>query len=202
MKKIILAASLVIAATQAQAEFPVGKLGLNLAPRADIELDTSLGNPDGDGNGFGFAGELGGEMVFGYVEYQMLDLEVQSVDLDTEETRFGIGLRTGGDAGQLVARVEHYDVSLDLPGGDADDDGFGVHIGGELPLGAAGARLFGSVGFLALDDLDGNEFRLGASTRLSDTAEIFAAYRLATLEDDANDEIELSDIRLGVNLLF
>jgi len=200
MKKLILSLSLGMLATPALAEFPIGKLGINISPKAEASVDaTPSGN--GDGTAIGFYGELGSTMFFGYLDYQLSNLDIESVDVDVTENRIGLGARGSNDTGAIEVRVEQYDFEIEVSGDEAEDDGIGMHLGGELNL-SDQASVFAGYGLLTLDDLDGPEMRLGIKFRPSDTAELYAAYRQTTLEDDAGDEMELSDFRLGANLLF
>lgn len=201
MKKLIAILSLLSLSSAAAAEFPTGKVGLSLSPKVDLELE---GIPDGDGNALGFYGEFGSDMIFGYGDLRASDVDVEGVDIEIDETRFGLGIRGGNDTGYLEARVEQYEAEFDIEGvsqGDNEDDGLGAHIGGGVPLGA-NANLFGRFGFLSLDDLDGNEFQLGLSGEMGTNLEVYGLYRMLNLEDDANDELDLSEFRLGLNLLF
>lgn len=199
MKNLLIALSLTAFATPALAEFPIGKLGVNFSPKTDIDID---GAPEkGDGTGLGFYGELGSTSFFGYGDYHKSNLDIQTVDIDVDETRIGLGARGGNDTGLIEVRVENYDVDLDIAGTTLSDDGIGMHFGGELNVGGQ-AAVIGSYGILTLDDTDGTEFRLGAKLKPSDSAELYAVYRITTFEDDFNDEIELAEFRLGGNLLF
>lgn len=202
MKKIIVAAALVVVTAQAQAEFPVGKVGFNLSPQASLDLDLLGVDGDDDGDGFGFYGEAGSDMLFVYAESQMSEFEWNTLDTEIDETRFGVGLRAGSEEGYLVARIEQYDIAAEVDSTDVDDDGLGVHIGGELPLANSGATLFGSVGLISLDDVDGNEFRAGVSSKISQTAQVYAAYRALQLDDKPDIDVEIADFRIGINLLF
>lgn len=203
MKRLLVGFSLVCLSASALAEFPVGKVGVRLSPVVDIEISDNTASVDGDGNAFGFHAELGGDTLYGYADHQTSDLDIENLDADLDETRFGVGARVTNDTGTLEARVEHYDSSLDISGlPEGEDDGMGMHVGGELPLGA-GSAVYGSFGFLSLDDSDGNEFRLGVSGKMSETAEIYGEYRYLGLEvDNDSTDIDLDDFRIGLNLLF
>lgn len=204
MKKLIAAFSLICLSSAAAAEFPVGKAGVRLSPVMDVEVSIpGVGSADGDGNAFGFYGELGGDMVFGYLDHQMSDLDIEDVDADLDETRFGIGLRGSNNTGTLEARVERYDSELEIDDEEGDDDGLAMHVGGALPLNGS-AALYGSFGFISLDDSDGNEFRLGARGNMSETVELYGEYRFLELEEDGANgaETDLDDFRIGLNLLF
>lgn len=200
MKKLLLAVTLSTLAAPALAEFPVGKIGVKLSPSTDFDLD---GLPEGDGTAIGAYGEIGSSSLFAYIDVQKSDLDIQGVDLDIDETRFGVGARSRSDAGELSVRVESYDLEIDIPvaGASADDDGIGVHLGGAFNLNDK-AALFGSIGMLSLDETDGTEFQLGVSGRITDSAELYGAWRNLALEDDTNTEADITELRLGVNLLF
>ena len=192
MKKLLLSLALISCSAGAQAEFPVGKIGINLSPKIDVDIPGA----SGDGNGFGFYGDVGGDMFFAYVDYQASNLEIDSADVDLKETRFGGGIRNTSDKASLLVRVENYKQDAD----NEDDSGIGVHIGGDYAF-TDSIGMFGDIGLLSLDDSDGTEFRLGVRGKLTDMSEVYGAYRNLQL-DDSGDELELSDIRLGVNVLF
>lgn len=204
MKKLLLILPLIGYSSLAMAEFPIGKVGVRVSPKIDVDINTMP--QDGDGNGIGAYAEIGSTSLFGYADIQRSDLDILNASLDFDETRFGAGARTNGDMGGAEVRVERYQTDIDMGNLSADDDGTAVHLGGTLNLGER-AALFGSYGFIAMSDFDGSEFQLGVRGNISAAAEIYAAYRMLDIEDDSNMaansiEIEISDIRLGVNLLF
>ena len=63
-------------------------------------------------------------------------------------------------------------------------------------------RFKGELGYLTLDDVDGLEYTLGASFDITPNIGLFADYRLTGLEDDNNNELDLTDVKLGVSMLF
>lgn len=198
MKKLLLAVTLSTIAAPALAEFPVGKVGVRLSPKTDIER----GNTDGDGTAIGAYGEIGSSSLFAYIDVNQSDLDISGTDVDIDETRFGAGARSRSQVGELSVRVESYDVELDGALGTSEDDGIAVHVGGAFNLND-NAALFGSVGMLSLSDSDGTEFELGVRGKITASAELYGAWRSLTLEDDAtNTDTDLTGLRLGVNLLF
>jgi hypothetical protein len=201
MKKLIACLVLILPASQALAEFPVGKVGVSLSPM--VEYSESGVSEDADGSAIGFYGEIGSDMVFGYFEVNQNDLEVMDQDFDIDETRIGLGIRGSNETGFLEARMEKYEAELELEGvsGSFEDDGTGVHIGGGIPLNER-AEIFGRFGFLSLDDIDGNEFRFGARGEMSTNVEVYGFYRMADLEYDDGTDADLDEFRLGLNLLF
>ncbi|MDF1781654.1 MAG: hypothetical protein P1U67_10190 [Alcanivoracaceae bacterium] len=198
MKKIILYTLLATAALPAMAE-TTGKVGLRFSFQSELDITIpGLGSGDTDGNAFGLYGEVGNSEIFGYVDRQSNNLD----DADVDETRFGVGVRGGNDTGTVEARFEHYDVDLDLDGiGEGGDDGFGIHLGGALALNEK-ASAFASFGIFSLDESDGTEFQFGVRGNVSDEVELYGAYRVASLEDDVDVEYDLTDMRVGVNILF
>lgn len=198
MKKTLFVLTLATIASPALAEFPVGKVGVKLSPRTDIERGTA----DGDGTAIGAYGEIGSSSLFGYLDFNQSDLDISGTDVDIDETRFGVGARSHSQTGELSVRVESYDVEFDGALGTAEDDGVAIHVGGAFNLNN-NAAVFGSVGMLSLSDSDGTEFQLGVRGKITDSAEVYGAWRSLTLEDDAtNTDTDLTDLRLGVNLLF
>lgn len=176
-----------------------GKIGLRYSLQSKLDITIpGLGNGDTDGNAFGLYGEVGNSQIFGYVDRQSNNLD----DADVDETRFGVGVRGGNETGTLEARFEHYDVDLDLDGiGEGGDDGFGIHIGGALPM-SEKAAVFASFGIFSLDESDGTEFQIGIRGKVNDDVELYGAYRAASLEDDVDVEYDLTDMRVGANILF
>lgn len=199
MKKLLLILPLISYASVALAEFPIGKVGVRVSPNVDIDRD--IAPKDGDGNAMGLYGEFGSTSLFGYADVQRSNLDAQSISLDLDETRFGLGARTHNETGSAEVRVERYEVDVDNGNTSSRDDGTAVRAGGALNIGTKVA-VFGNVGFISMSDLDGDEFQVGVRGNISDSAEIYGAYRMLTLEDDLNNETELSELRLGVNLLF
>lgn len=198
MKKTLFVLTLATIASPALAEFPVGKVGVMLSPKTDLEI----GNGDADGTALGAYAEVGSTSLFAYASLNRADLDTRGVDIDVDESRLGFGARSIQDKVELSLRVERYDIEIDVAGGAGDDDGVGVHLGGAFEL-TGNAALFGSVGMLSLSDSDGTEFELGVRGKITDSAELYGAWRSLTLEDDAtNTDTDLTDLRLGVNLLF
>lgn len=92
----------------------------------DTELDAGLSDVDGDGFEIGGSLELTPSVhLFG--NFQTLDFGA-GIDLSAFEVGGGYAmpLNTGTD---LVARLSYIDGEVDLPGGDADDSGFGFSAG-------------------------------------------------------------------------
>lgn len=199
MRKLLLILPLISYSSVALAEFPIGKIGVRVSPKIDIDIDGMT--KDGNGNALGLYGEFGSTSLFGYADMQRSDLDILNVSIDLDETRFGLGARTSSPTGSAQVKVERYEVDMDIGNLSVSDDGAAVHVGGALNLGA-NAAVFADYGFISLSDFDGDEFQLGVRGNISDSAEIYGAYRMLSLEDDFNNETELSEIRLGVNLLF
>lgn len=200
MKKLIVCLALMLPATQALAQFPMGKVGVSLSPKVDFSVD---GAPeDGDGTAMGLHGELGGQVLFGYADLRRSDVDINDVDFDIDENRFGVGVRNGNNTGFFEVLAELYDVELDSDAlsEPAEDDGIGMHIGGGIFV-TPQANVFARYGILSLDDLDGDEFQFGASGELAHNMEVYGLYRMLSLDDDGT-EFEVDELRLGVNLLF
>lgn len=189
-KTLLLAGLAAVLSAPAHAEFPIARVGVTLSPVVDLD-----GDAEGDGDGFGFRAEVAGPTLFGYLELQKFDIDLDNNggSHDADERRLGVGLRAGEGPARVSARFEHYDID--------DEDGIGVHIGGEYDLPETAVTLFASYGFVSLDDLDGNEFGFGGRVKVADNAEASLSWRRLDL-DDSGVDVELSDIRLGLNLLF
>ena len=144
-----------------------------------------------DGTGFGLKGHLGFGAPFATLEWQSVTLEQGPFESDLDQLRIGGGY--GMDMNtqtSLFGRAEWIDL-----GGDADDDGFGVH--GGLKFAATPAvTLKASVGFLKFDDDDGTELLAGAGFAFTKQLGAFVDYRLFSGDSD------LTDLRAGVSFAF
>lgn len=154
---------------------------------------------DDDGTGFGLRGwaSISGPW-FVHGEYQTTSLDNFNGDL--ESLRIGGGLvgELSGDAMWLV-KAELVDF-----GSDTDEDGIGVH-GGAMFSATPAFGLFGTLGYLSLNDTDGLELNVGA--KLSFTKELSGVldYRTYMGEYDfggASGDFEVTDLRLGVAYSF
>ena len=196
MKKLLVMGLLAGLASPAMADFPMGKVGLNMAPSAKVDFDGT----DDTGNGFGFYGEVGGDTLFVFADYQLSSVDFSDIDVDYKETRVGGGLRSASEKTTLIVRVESYKGEIDSDLGSGDDSGLGIHAGGDLAI-TNTVGIYGDFGFLSLDDTDGTELRLGVRSSLTENSEVYAGYRQLSL-DDSGVELDVSDIKLGINVLF
>lgn len=200
MKKLIVGLVLMLPATQALAQFPVGKVGVSLSPKVDFSAD---GLPeDADGTAMGVRGEVGGQMLFGYADLRRSDVDTDNADFDIDENRFGVGVRSRNKTGFLDVRAELYDVELDQegPSEPTEDDGIGMHVGGGFFV-TPEVNVFARYGILSLDDADGDEFQFGVGGDIANNIEVYGLYRMLSLEDDGAD-FELDEFRLGLDLFF
>ena len=163
-------------------------------PSGDVEFV----NGDDDGDGFGGKAAFAiSRDVFLTGEYQTNTYDEQDRDLDQYRLGAAFGSGAGNGAGFYVrAQYVHYDLEL------ADEqDGIAGHVGFSAPLSST-FRLFGEVGYLGLDDLDGPEFVAGAVLQVAPNLGIYGDYRATRLEDDAENSIDFDDVRVGVRFTF
>ena len=196
-RSLLVAGALAFAANTAHAsDFDY----LDLYLVANSELDFG-GGADDDGDGFGIKGKAHvANTVTLHGEFQSTSLDDSDIDID--QLRFGIGAHAAdtGSGARFFGELEFVDLEIDAPGpggGTAEQDGFGFH-GGLLFTGDSALSGFAKIGYLSLDDVDGFEFNMPSIP-------IFASrldYRSSTLEDDAGDEADLTDLRLGLRFLF
>lgn len=198
MKKVCMV-GLVAAMAAAPAAFagsmPAGALaGYVTMSELDIE---DVGNDDGTGFGIrGWASLNGPWFVHG--EYQTTSLD--DADIDLESLRLG-----GGFAGEIqrgtmwLVKGEYIDL-----GSDADEDGFGVHAGVMFSA-TEQFGLFGTLGYLTLNDTDGLELNLGAKVAFTKEWAGVLDYRTYMGEYDVSGvtgDFTVDDIRFGVAYMF
>jgi putative ubiquitin-RnfH superfamily antitoxin RatB of RatAB toxin-antitoxin module len=172
---------------------PFVSMSLFFAPMSEVESDVG---GSFDGSGFGGRVEVGGALHI-YGEYMQSSLDDNAADLDFSDSRLGIAYRSHLDKGYLLAAVES--AGLDFDGG-GKEQGIGVHLGAGFNA-TDNIAVYGRVGMLALDDLDGPEIRFGASARLNEGTKVFAEYRSAMLSE-TGDDVDVTDLRVGVNFSF
>lgn len=198
-RSLLVAGALAVAATTAQAS-DFDYLDIYFVPSSELDFG---GGADDDGDGFGIKGKAHvADTVTLHGEYQATTLD--DSDLDINQLRFGIGAHAAdnGSGARLFGDLEYVDVEFDFPvGGSESQSGFGIH-GGLLFSGESALSGFAKIGYLSLDDADGFEFNIGAIAKFNQQVAGFVDYRSASLEDDADDEADLSDFRLGIRILF
>ena len=171
---------------------PFVSMGLFFAPVS--EVDTSTGDSI-DGNGFGARVEVGGALhVHG--EYLQSSLDDNGTDVDFSDTRLGMSYRSHMDNGYILASAEYVGFDFD----NGDDQGVGVHLGAGIHA-TEQLAVYGRVGMLALEDLDGPEVRVGIDGKLQEGTSIYGEYRTAMLSADGTD-VDISDLRVGVRFSF
>jgi len=136
------------------------------------------------------------------------------VDLDYTEWRLGAGLpfyREGSLT--LFGLLEYVSTELEASFDVTDSDGVTTHysstekqdgVGGHAGVlfnPTAGWSLYGQVGYLRLDDVDGVEYLAGTALQVHRYGGLFAEYRNSDLEGDGGAKVELTPWRFGVYLL-
>ncbi|SHG60797.1 Outer membrane protein beta-barrel domain-containing protein [Hydrocarboniphaga daqingensis] len=171
-------------------------------PSSTLDVDLGGGfSDDDDGDGFGIKGfvPLGRpNNFFLNGEYQTTSFDDFDVDLD--QLRLGAGWQIPLATGSLALYGEYVNWTIDDV--DFDADGFGAHARLTFPV-SRGVNLFGQVGYLSLDDessYDGLELLVGASVDLTPNIGAFIDYRNTDLDGDI--DYQLSDLRIGVRVLF
>lgn len=163
-----------------------------------VSTNLEIGGVDDDGDGFGISGSFRvGEQAFIDAEYQ--STETDDFEIEIDQLRLGLGFHSMESTAGLTFYGQGEYLQFDANGDD--EDGFGLH-GGILIAATEQLRFKGELGYLTLDDVDGLEYTLGASFDITPNIGLFADYRLTGLEDDNNNELDLTDVKLGVSMLF
>jgi|SRR5690554_1669185 len=179
---------------------PFVSMGLFFTPYNELDIAaTGLGSASPDGSGFGLNASIGGSLHL-YGEYMAGQLDQNGVDVDVTDSRLGLGYRSHFDGGYIVASGEYAGLKLDIAGADATDEGIGVHLGGGYYITDA-VTLYGRVGVIVLDDLDGSEARVGITGKLNENTSLFAQYRTMMLSETGGD-LDANDLRIGVSFNF
>lgn len=194
MKQYVLALGLALPLC-AQAQ---GYLDVYYTASADIKVDSTLGSGDDEGDGFGLRALAPiSDTAALTAEYQSNTYDDSNLDID--QLRLGLGIVGPTRSGVLV---EYLD--LDVDGDQAD--GFGIHLrlSGDPKQ---GLYFYGQAGYLMLqddvEDIRGLEFSLGLAAPLGPTSHLFFDFRRSQLEGESSqDELEFSDLRLGLRLGF
>lgn len=136
-------------------------------------------------------------------------------DLDYTEWRFGLGLPFYRASSatfygvveyidtELKTRFETTDPETDEPVDNRAEEkqsGGGVHVGALVNPTAAWS-VYGQVGYLKLDELDGIEYLAGTALQVHRYGGLFAEYRNSDLEGDNNRKVEMTPWRFGIYLL-
>lgn len=204
MKKL----SLIVAATaftclaQAQPRASIGGYAdAFIVPSAKLDVSVpGFGSADDDGDGFGL------RVHAPFSEGLAFDGEYRTTsyddsDLDFDQLRFGLAA-----GGATAVRVEYVNAELD---GD-DANGFGLHGVFRSDV-SEQVELFGTVGYLFLEDDDDNdveglEFSAGLSIALSPALGLIASYRKTALEVDGgaggDTDFDFDDISIGLRAYF
>lgn len=172
---------------------PFVSLGLFFAPMSEVEDEVA---GDVDGSGFGVRAEVGGALHV-YGEYLQSSLDDNAGDVDFTDSRLGMAYRSHMDSGYILAAAEYVGLDFD---GNGDDQGVGVHLGAGINA-TDKVALYGRVGMLALEDLDGPEMRLGVDAKLQEGTSIYGEYRTAMLSADG-DDVDVNDLRVGIRFSF
>ncbi|WP_348675146.1 outer membrane beta-barrel protein [uncultured Abyssibacter sp.] len=197
MKKILLGSALLALPLAGQASDPFQHVDVYFLA-SDLEISTPGGSGDDDGDGFGISGAFRvADQAFLTGEFQ--SAETDDFDIEIDQLRFGGGFHTMESTNGMTfyGQGEYLQVEID---GD-DEDGFGLH-GGLILAASEQLRFNGQLGYLSLDDVDGLEYLLSVAFDITPNFGLFADYRVSTLEDDNDNELDLTDVKLGVSLLF
>ena len=197
MNKLLLGSALLALPFAGQASDPFQHVDVYYLS-SDLELTTPLGSGDDDGDGFGISGSFRvADQAFLIGEFQ--SAETDDFDIEIDQLRAGGGFHTVASANGLsfYGQGEYLQVEVD----GEDEDGFGLH-GGLVLAASEQLRFTGQLGYLSLDDVDGLEYLVSAAFDITPNFGLFADYRVSALEDDDASELDLTDVKLGVSLLF
>lgn len=163
-----------------------------------VNSEIEIGGGDDDGGGFGIGGLFRvGDQAYLDAEYQ--SAETDDFDIEIDQLRFGIGVHSRAMEGGLTFYGQGEYASIEVEG--EDESGFGLHGGAILPL-SPQFYLRGEIGYLTLDDFDGLEYTIGGAFDLSEQFGLFLDYRVTPLEDDNDNEVDFTDLKLGGRFLF
>ncbi|AXQ27385.1 hypothetical protein D0B54_01195 [Solimonas sp. K1W22B-7] len=138
-----------------------------------------------------------------------------NADLSYKEWRLGIGVPFyHARSLTLYGVVEYVNTELKTAFDTTDpdtgattsnrseqkQDGGGAHAGALFNPTKAWS-LYGQVGYLRLDELDGIEYLAGTALQVHRYGGLFAEYRNSDLEGDGGSKVELTPWRFGVYLL-
>lgn len=173
---------------------------------ASEDLDVDGEGIDGDGFGIGanVALPLGAISLYAPAEYTKSELDF---NLDLESIRIGLGVLVPvGPVASFNAGLRYQSYELSVEGEELGIDGFAVFAGGKAAI-TPMVSLYGEVNYQLLEDdvfnedVDGFELNIGISANFRGPG-VFAEYRMTRLEDDADGQLDLDGIRLGVNFTF
>lgn len=192
-----------VASTAALAVEP-GHAHLYYIPSSTLDLKVpGLGQADDDGGGFG----VNLFLPFGAAKNIVVTGEYQTThydefDLDYDQIRAGLGWQGTAQTVSFGVFGEYVGTELE----DAEVDGFGIQGRLSAPV-SDQARLYGQVGYLALEDdyedFDGFEYLIGGSIDLTPNFGLFADFRTTSLEgSDSELEYEFQDFRIGGRFVF
>lgn len=185
-----------------------GDGGLGTADIFYSNLAYSLDPPDEDvrGDGAGARIWVGPTAGLFTIEYRYAEpddtIDAVPYHYEASDFRSGLGWRVvRGRLGSAWLRGEWIHLYVNPEDGDGDDqDGCGIHTGGEIFAGPVGFH--GEVGYLSTEDADGIEWRIGVAYQPS-LLGIFAEYRRTDLDiDDTDVDVALDDIRAGLRVSF
>ncbi len=209
LKKITITAALALAST---ASFADNKIGLIYIPSAEYEEDGL----ELDGDGFGVLGQFSvSSNNYITVEYSATEQDEQfsnaTVTADIEQIRVGFGgtFPIGNPQLSGVFQAEFISIDFDYeiiqPGFTETDNESESGLGGHAGLIYSPnpqVDLYGQIGYLSLDELDGPEFKVGVRIKTNEQFSVFANYRASRLEADFDQDVDVNDIRLGAAIHF
>lgn len=198
MKKLCMIglAAMLTAPTAFAGQMPKGAIAGYLT-NSSIDIE---GFGDDDGTGFGVRGwaSVSGPF-FVHGEYQTTSLDNFNGDLESLRIGGGYAAEAGSNMMWLV-KGELVDF-----GSDVDEDGFGFH-GGIMLEASPQFGLFGTLGYLSLNDTDGFELNLGGKFNFTKELAGVLDYRTYMGEFDfgpgASGDFTVDDLRLGVAYMF
>lgn len=170
-------------------------------PQSGLDVDGPTGkieSKEGDAFGVRLTSSFG-EHVFAAGQYQSSTYEGVG-DPDLDQLRAGLGYSFGAVPVYVLAEYVRYE--LGVVNGSGDDNGFGVHLGGKFDL----LKYFtvdARIGYVdAADAGDGFEYVAGLAVNLNTNFSVFADYQETRLNNDADQDVIVADIRAGLRFRF
>jgi hypothetical protein len=175
-----------------------------------LEPELTISDPSDSatldsGSGLSLRGRIpleGGSFLLGeYVANDYEEVEGFDIDASVSLLRGGFGVKQEDSA--WYGTLELVQQELEINGTSFEDSGFAMSIGLQGNPGDGTNVLYAQIGYLDIGDFgDGLELQAGAAFGLGPQSALVVDYRVSTTEDDFGGEGELTDLRVGLRLVF